>query len=195
MAAVLALLMSGCGQNTSATRAGGSCFESVRWHATQYFLDARHLRAVGDILGGGDLPDCEGRPLERVMIRALRATPPGVAVGVEGRRGVWLAPGFPTESDRHPLHKLYFAVGRPRMTSQCRSAVVVRGRVTVIPARSSTLTVSSGGRGVRILIYARTAFLDLDHHGVPYLGFGQKVEIRGRRCSSITVAAQRILRR
>lgn len=195
IATVVAALAPGCGRNAPApAEAVGSCSKTVVWHGTEYLLDGRRHRKMANRLGIGVTPACQGAPRRRLIVRALRATPPAVAVGVEGELGVWLALGYPEESEKHPLHRLYYPPGRPRMTGRCRKAVAFRGKVVVQPFRSGTLRVVSGGREVTVLIYAQTAFVGLESHGVPFLKYGQRVEVHGRRCSRTTIAAQRLRR-
>jgi hypothetical protein len=156
---------------------------------------------IAGTLGRGEIRGCPGEPAQPATVFAFAAVDPSVAVLVRtddypDEARLWTIPGTLVESARHPLHTALFAAGEPdpARDHRCGPGRTLTVRV-VFPTRQDfglKVAAADGMTGTRFLrgrnvrgylsIAARTRLVAADRDGVPFLGRGDLLRIRARRC-------------
>jgi hypothetical protein len=154
---------------------------------------------TGVVLGCGD-PRTVVIPDEAVDVSGIERIEPAVAVAAtldsSSRPVVWLAPGYLTQSPRHPLHLAVADAFGEQMRDDgftCGPALETRARALTTPRREEPLQVAADDAYVESLLVepgtqrvvsldADTKVLGLERHGVPYVERGDEFELVLRAC-------------
>jgi hypothetical protein len=193
--AALCLALAGCGEEE--TGGDGACADAIIVNGVVYLgtsIPGPDPPAGGPVEGGVQ-PGCnDGGPLEadrEIGLREVRGVPPEVAVYREyGISTIYVNLAYPTEVPEHPLHD-HFHGGpdrprRPERGRPCRFDGEVDRTTFGILVRHGT-----DERDVRI--DARTKIEGFDRNGLPHLGRGARVSIRGYGCGGDAMLARRIV--
>jgi hypothetical protein len=170
--------------------ASGSCVAAIRLHGVFYdrAVFPHALPAERGAVRGAVNPACNDagpqaapQPDQPVALRALKGVPARIAVVRPGAtREAWLAPGFLLALPSHPLHAVA-AHAPPSALFGCAAPVVVSGRTRTQPGFVAGFVVHAGGLNVDVLVRSSTRVRTPRVAGVPYIGQGRRLTIRGCR--------------
>jgi hypothetical protein len=192
-AAVATIGLAACG-----SAGEGGCSENAAYASVVRFNGVLY---TGSALSEGRQVNV-GRPVgtgsdacgSEVTVWAITGVPPVAAVasaapGETQTSDVFLAPGFLPAMASHPLHAALFD-GRQRadrLRHRCRQATRLDGVAESINGFGRLMM---GGKNV--FFGGRTRYRGPRRAGLPYLGGGERLVIRGRACRGTRVVAQLI---
>lgn len=199
--------VAGCGGSTAAGPVSDpepDCAYPLVWEGVTYVPAADvEPSAVETSLGTAVVLGCgkgTGRiPDETVVVKSVHGIDPEVAVAasLQGNGPIaWLAPGYVTESPRHPLHlAVHGSADEPARPEyfKCGPAHVTPARALSTPRPLEPLRVQAENPEVESLLLepgtqrlvsldASTTLSGLERHGVPFVGFGDEFTLTLRLC-------------
>ncbi len=198
--AAAAAAVAGCG--SSGTGESGSCAAVVVVDGVVYVghgLPRARKVTLGEAAVRGIEPACndagqdeEDRTAE---LRAIAGVPVSAAVAAPGDdRTVYLAPGFLTDVAAHPLYAVLHDRARLRAQRRARRRCRAPARLTgVVQAPLAFASSTFAVAGTRIAVDGDTRYGGPLRDGVPHLGGGERIAVRGHRCPrGDTIVADRI---
>lgn len=204
----LALLLAACG-GSSAEPGSAACVEGATWRGHFYEgvgVPADRQLERGDRVNGGAYPGCDdageydNAPERdnddvRADLYAVRGVVPEIALVSPRAKGVvYLAPGFLTQLETHPLFDVLYSRSQRRIDVRRRKRCRRRGEVT---ERLQPGPVTPRGLflvdGQEVFVLPETRVIGRRRHGVPYFQGGDLITARGSRCRSGGLIARSLM--
>ena len=204
--AVVILVGAGCGGGEAADEGAagdeGDCTARLLWNDVRYHSAGSPERplALGERLGKGNVPRCNGEPGPALDVIQIRGVDPAVAVVIEGEGDppyAWLAPGYLPESRRHPLHDaIYGGPSEPNAETgfRCEPSRLIRVRALNTPAYDTVFLrvaaedeesepfLRAGDVDGIVSLDANTAVVGHERDGIPFIQAGGEFSLVLREC-------------